>query len=505
MNIWTVKYLLMIVLFFIMGISCSGDEAQKAEHKEKARQYVEKNELRKAVIELKNAVQIDPEDDVALYELGEVYMRLKREDNAIYFFDQAISKNPDNMKAQLRMGQIVLAAKQTKKARKIAKLVLKKSPEDLEALNLLAGVQIQEKNLNAAVRTLKKAASIDPAHFKTHLFLAHLYLSKGNTDHAEKTYLKVIAIDSSARLPYIELARLYGTRGQWEKAESLLKRMVKTPGQKQEKLHDLARFYESRKRWDQAEKTYLEAVDSAPDRDVAPLMNLGFFYARRISYDKALGAMQKALNIQKDDLTILANMAQLHFDFNKIQDAEALIEQVLSKNKDHVLANFVKGRLDLFKKDFTNGLKRFQFVVGKSPRNAMAYYYGALCVLGKGGRDLPGQDLLRAAAGYADDDTDAWERKQATTVLLRVVELNPRMLDARLILAELYLREKAQKKAREQINIALKLAPDHLKALTLQGSLKVLEGDLEGAEAICKKVIELNPNLPSWRVRLGLV
>lgn len=134
----------------------------------------------------------------------------------------------------------------------------------------------------------------------------------------------------------------------------------------------------------------------------------------------------------------------------------------------------------------------------------MAHYYKALCLIGEGGRDLAEQNLVRTAAGY-EDDPEAWQRKLAEQELLQAVELNPGLLNARLILAEIYLREKNRKLASEQIEIALKLAPRHLKALTLQGSLKILEGDLEEAEAACKKVLELNPNYPLGHVRMGLV
>ncbi|MFC1823267.1 tetratricopeptide repeat protein [Thermodesulfobacteriota bacterium] len=507
LNIWKFKYLriIFVAVLFFAGISCTSKEERKAEHKERARQYIEKNELKKAVIELKNVVQLDPKDDAAYYDLGETYMKLEQLKEAAWSFAQAVNSNPENMKAKLKMGQIFLMAKQTKDARIMAKAVLEKIPDSIEALLLLSGVQIQERNLGASIKTLEKAASIDPEHFKTHLFLAHLFLVKGNHDKAEKAYLRAISLDSSSRVPYMELTRLYGTKGEWDKAESLLKQMVQAPqGQKQQKLLILARFYEKQKRWVQAEKTYLEAADSAPGEDVVPLMNLGSYYARRKTYDKALKAMQKASGIKKNDMNILASIAQLHFDFKKIKDAETTVDEVLVKNGEHVRANFLKGRLYLLKGDFANALKRFDLVLRESPKNAMAHYYKALCLIGEGGRDLDGQDLHRTAAGF-EDDPEAWQRKLAEQELLKAVELNPRLLNARLILAEIYLREKNKQLAREQIEIALKLAPRHLKALTFQGILKIIEGDVKGAEAVCKKVLELNPNYPLGYVRMGLV
>lgn len=505
-NRWKTQYfqILFVLFLFNVFICCTSEEDRKTKHLERARQYIEINELRSAAIELKNVVQLDPENDDAYYDLGGIYMKLKQEKEAIQFFAHAVSINPDNLKAQLKMGQIFLLGKETKEARRIAKLILKSSPDNIEALNLLSGVQIQERNLNSALKTLEKAASIDPTHFKTQMFLAHLFLLKGEFERAEKAYLNALSIDSSSHLPYLELTRLYSTEGQWDKAESVLKQMAKTPGQKYQKILFLAQFYESQKRWDLAEKTYLEAVESGSGNNVVPLMNLSSYYARRNSYDKSLVAMQTALQIKKDDLTILASIGQLHLNFNRIIEAEVVVDNVLEKNKEHVLANYIKGRLYFLKHDFVNAFEHFNLVIEKAPRNAMAYYYRALCTIEKGGRNLPGQDLFKAAAGLYDD-TESWERRQAKEDLIKALDMNPKLVDARLILAEFYLRDRDRELASQQIEIVLDLAPDNLNALILLGSLKIQEGDAKGAEAVCKRVLKLDPNNATWHVRLGIV
>jgi tetratricopeptide (TPR) repeat protein len=111
----------------------------------------------------------------------------------------------------------------------------------------------------------------------------------------------------------------------------------------------------------------------------------------------------------------------------------------------------------------------------------MAYYFKALCLIRKREPKLAQQDLQKA------------------------VELNPRLLDARLILAQFYLRDRDQNMARKQIESALKLAPRDVRALMLQGGLKILERDIKGAEAAYKEVVELYPDNVPGHIRLGLV
>jgi tetratricopeptide (TPR) repeat protein len=483
LNKWKINCLrITLVLFLlVMFTGCSNKEEKKAKHLERARAYIEKSEFKKAVIELKNVVQLDPENDAAYYELGETYLKLNQGKEAFQSFARAVSTNPGNLKAQLKMGQIFLLGKRTEDARKKSELVLEKSPDDIEALSLLSGVQVQEKDLDSAIKTLKKVASLDPNRFKTHLSLGRLFLLKGGMDQAEKEYLKVISLDPKASVAYIELSRIYGTKGQWDKAESELKKMIEASGSKYRNLYVLGRFYESRGKWKQAEKIYLKAVGSAPDEDVAPLMNLGLYYARRNSYEKALDAIKRASELKKDNLNILVSKAQLHFDFKKIKEAETTIDKVLEKDKGHVGANFLKGRIYLVKREFENALGRFNLVVRERPRYALAYYFKALCLIGKGENKLAEPDLMKA------------------------LELNPRLLDARLILAETYLRQREKDLARQQITSALQLAPSDPRVLTLQGNLKILEQDAKGAEAAFKQVLENAPDYAPGYVRLGLL
>jgi len=108
-------WVLFVLCFFVSGISCSGKEEKKARHLKRARQYVEKSELTKAVIEFRNVVQIDPADDTAHYELGEIYLKLNKVREAFQSFSRAVSTNQDNLKAQLKLGQIFLVVKKPRR------------------------------------------------------------------------------------------------------------------------------------------------------------------------------------------------------------------------------------------------------------------------------------------------------------------------------------------------------------------------------------------------------
>ncbi|MEJ2726501.1 MAG: tetratricopeptide repeat protein, partial [Deltaproteobacteria bacterium] len=385
-----------VLALFIIAAGCASKEEKKGEHLEKAREYVQKNELKKAVIEYKNAAQLDPKDDAVYYELGDTFLKLKQGRDAFQAFSQAVNVNPANLKAQLKVGQILLLGKQTQKARKKAELVLEKEPDNVEALSLLSGVELQERDPAAAIATLEKAAALDPKRFNTYLSLARVQLLAGDLDKSEEAYLTAISIDPESSIPYIELSRLYARKGELEKAEEELKKLIDASGTNYQNLYALGLFYESTKRLKEAEKTYVQAAESAPEGEIAPFMGLGAFYARHKSYDKALEAMNKALAVKKDDLNVQLAIAQLHFDFQKMDKAEAMVDRILEKDQGHIGANFLKGRLFLVKQDYADALERFNLVVRESPRSAMGYHFRALTYNAQGEPKLAQQDLLKA-------------------------------------------------------------------------------------------------------------
>ena len=494
-------FFLYFLCLFCLISSCSSPQDDVARRLENARKYFAAKEFENAKIEFQNVIQLDPQNDIAHFELGETYVHLQDPVKAAASFSQAVTANPDNFKARLRLGQILLLAKETKQARDAVNEILEKQPENVEAMHLLSSIQIQERNLPLAVKTLEKAIIMAPSDPRTYLFMAHLLYATNRLNEAEPYYLKTIELDKTLRAPYMELVSLYRQKGEMDKIEPLIHQWVAVPGDPVQKSHDLARFQESQGRFEQAEQTYLEASLNAPKNSDA-LVNLGSFYARQKKNDKALEIFLRALDLDKDNLDIQASIATLSFEEKKLEETEKAVDGILAKNEQHEQANFLKGRLYVNRKDFRSALKHFDIVIGKAPDHAAARYFKAICLMDKGQSDLPGQDLFRVAAGYKT--AESWENKLAKDELLRAVEIDPGFINARLLLIDIDLGAKDIKSARQHIAAVLQKDPQNLQAMILAGKLKILENDLAGAEKIYLSILERDPNFASGYVSLGL-
>ena len=482
----TLVSLAVALMISFLAVGCSSNADKLAKHLERAEAYVAQQKYKEAVIEYKNASQIDPKNDDIHYRLGEVYMQLHNFEAAATSYGEAINLNENNLAAHYKIGQIFLAADRPMDARRAAKFIIENEPENIDAYLLLAGVQVKEKNFTAALDTLKQCIAINPGSIRPWLFLGQLWTQKGSFAEAEDAYLQALSIDAARPEPYTRLIRLYGQNGFWDKAMAIAGKLRAAKPTDTQELITLARFCETEQQWDLAEKIYATTVSFTTGKDTLAYLELGNFYARRNQFEKALATMDAALKINNEDVDILANMGRVFLDLGNREAAKDVIDRALAQDKIHPLANYLQGELFFLDRDYAQAIAKFEEAIQKDENNFRPYYYKALSMIRMGERGQSKVDLSRAAAGLLDD-AGAWVEKVAESDLLKAIELNPGLLDARLVLAELYLRQQKTEKAGEQIEAALKQNPGNLKVLAMVGSLKIAQRDFQGPKHSAKR------------------
>ena len=497
-------FLLVIICLFSIASGCSnGNDAQVDAYIKRARQFVAQKKPQTAIIEYRNAIDIAPNNDVALVELAEAYVLTRQINAAVRYYKLAAKANPRNILPLLRLAQVFMQTGQLIEAREHISKALEISPTSIEALHLLAGVQIKERDTDSAVETLNKALSLDNENVKTYVSLAQLHLKNNDPVKAEQVYLAAISHDSASRAAYMGLVRLYGLQKKWDKAEALLKKVVATPGNTLRKYTDIANFYRGQKKFDLAEEYFQKAVLFDEDR-VEPLINLAEFYAGRQQADKAIETMEKALAKQPKSPLILSGLSQIYLQFNRVAEAEKTVAETLEINSENEGALLQQGRVLMVRNNFKEALDRFDQVISMNRLNAKAYYYRAACIRQRGATDRPEQEIFRAAAGMLDNPEE-FEKDQIKGNLLAAITVDPSFLDARIKLLEIYILEKNLTKAKEQMQEIFKLSAPNIRIMTLLSGIHILEGDFQGALQILETIIKNRPGyLPAY-IRLGML
>jgi tetratricopeptide (TPR) repeat protein len=499
------KYGIFICFFLlVLSYSCNNSNEQDASsYIKKAREFIAQRKYEEASIEYRNALRIDPDNAEALMELADTYVFLRQLNQAARYYQLAAKTEPSSIKPILRLAQIYLQSGRLMEARENVLKALDISPAAIEAYHILSGIQLKERDVESAIETLNKAASMGVNNIKTYISLAMLYIENKDLEKAEAAYLKAIKLDSASRDAYIGLARLYAAQNKWSSAENLLKNMLKTDGIKTLKYTDLARFYESRNQHDLAEYNYQQAIVKSPEQ-VYPLVNLAEFYARRQMKVKAVVTMQNALEKQKNNPLLYNGLSEIYLHFKEIENANKNVNKALELAPNETKIVFQKGRVLMAQNNYKDALDKFEQVISADRLNAQAYYYRAICIKKRGATDRPEQKIFRAAAGMLDNPEE-FEKDQIKGNLLAAIAIDPGMVDARIRLSEIYLLEKNQKKAKEQIEEIFKLTAPNLKVMTLLSGLFVLEGNAKEAENVLQTIVSKAPEYIPAYVRLGML
>src|SRR5688572_24139745 len=109
----------------LAAIGCSSDPSvRKQRYLESANRYVEQGKLREAVIDYRNALQLDARFAEAQLKIAHTYARLGDGGNALREFVRAADLLPESADVQLTAGSYLLAAGQMDSALARADVVL---------------------------------------------------------------------------------------------------------------------------------------------------------------------------------------------------------------------------------------------------------------------------------------------------------------------------------------------------------------------------------------------
>jgi tetratricopeptide (TPR) repeat protein len=157
-----------------------------------ARAYIAKRQADPAIAELQKAVELEPTNADAQYQLGYVQHMLKRDATAaIPAYQKAVAADPGNIEYRTQLGAALAAANQSDKAvEELGKVTASPGYNKADAWIYLGQANLVGKKYKDAIAALDKAATLAPNNPQIETFLAWSYFglkdSKNFTDHARK-------------------------------------------------------------------------------------------------------------------------------------------------------------------------------------------------------------------------------------------------------------------------------------------------------------------------------
>lgn len=451
----TLGTICLIALAFLTA--CNRDPAvRKQKYLESGNKYFSQKRYDEAVIEYRNALQVDPQFAEAYYRLGLSFLQMGQWVPAGQSFSRAIATDPEHLDARVHLGNILLGVGQYADARAQGEEVLRRNPQNADAHVLLGQISIQQKNFAEAKSEFGLAMQIAPGSPVPYTDLGLAQLINREFDAAEVNFQKAAQLQPEEPQFAINLANFYRSMQKPDRALQVLHEAVARNPQAmvlQLAVADLY-FYEKRMGDLGTLLTQLEAKDhDFPDAR----QNVADFY---FSHKDVPAALDRYLALARKDErnpALAKRVVECYLQLSKWREAEEwTAKQDSKKNKDPELrllhARALAGQYRL-----REAIAENQAVIKEAPGLVAAQYALAQAYLQKGD--------LRAA-------------KDAMTDALR---LQPGYVPAFLGLANIALRQNDFQVALQYANQIIAQTYWVPEAHLLAGNAYLLHGDLAQA------------------------
>lgn len=512
------RMVVLVVSLLTCLTACSSPDEKKIRFYNKGRDLMDKGELVKASLELRNAIQIDPKFADAHYLLGQVELRKGSVFRAFGCFQKVVQITPDHLDAQVELGKLLLLLDEKGKAQaqEKADLVLKARPDHREGLMLQAAIYMVRKDWDrgrkilesliaggmtkpdayqtlalarralkdnaGAEATLKEGARRNPTSLGILKSLADLYAANNRVDDAAGSIRQMMRLEPATYGYGITLAGLYWDAGLLAEArDSLAKLRAEYPGH-EECLLELGRFHLLRRQPGDAEKLLSEGIRNIPS-SFRLRFALSELYAATGRYEQSTVLLKECIELAEDAKkpeaiqarNLLARGCFLRGDLG---GAEGYLAAVLKASPRNIDATYLKGRIHLAKKEGPAAITAFRTVTSDRPQEVDGHLF------------------------LADAHQLNGEPKLARETLQQAERLEPDSLRVNRAFARLSVLQNDHRQGELRMAQYLAKHPDDLEAHLELGDLYSLAGKYRKAEAEYRGVKQRAPKavLPYWRL-----
>lgn len=281
---------------------------------------------------------------------------------------------------------------------------------------------------------------------------------------------------------------------------------------------------EARQRWlrgnyEEARSLYEKLAAGAKDRDAAAI-GLSRTWESQGEYDKALAAVENALQTDAKNPDLLARKAELLFNRGRWDDAEKAAQAAIDEKREHFLARWIRAQIYRDRGDTKKADSECRwFVRTYTARNNADMDVKdpeELLLVGLAGAEnarwnnLPdqfrfivndlGDDALKAEPDYWPVEQqrgmlflEKYNRGDALDAFDKVLKINPRAAEALVGKGLAALQKYEIKDAEQFAERALKINPRLPEALTLRADIHLAGGDIAKAMAELERARQVNP------------
>ncbi|MGA8028779.1 MAG: tetratricopeptide repeat protein [Bryobacteraceae bacterium] len=294
--------------------------------------------VNKAIDNYRLAMKEDPSATFLVEDIAELYRVSGRIREAVEEAQNALKANPDDLSARRVLAHIYtqqIGDAQTnhidegmaKRAVEQYKIITEKDPKDTDSLVMLGRLDRVLTDSVDAEAAFKKALGVDPENEDAITGLASVYSDRGDARTASALLEKLSKKNPSPRA-LMMLANSYESMHEYGLAADAYKQALELDPSRLELKAELAQDQTLAGQYDDALKTYQELAE-ANAQDVQPYLGMAQIYRQQKNFAEAHKMMDKAKDLDPDNLDVRDYEVGLLEDEGKTSEAITTLKGLL--------------------------------------------------------------------------------------------------------------------------------------------------------------------------------
>jgi tetratricopeptide (TPR) repeat protein len=286
---------------------------------------------------------------------------------AIRLLSQAVEKDPQDYYAEFNLALAYSASNQDAQAIECYRKTLAVKPKLYEAELNLAILLIQTKKADEAIALLEDAQAQKPKEFRPAYHLGEAYLAIGKFDRAEAAFSFAIDHDPKSAPAELGMGRAIAEQGRVDDAAAHYRKAADLDPKYRDALVNLALTYEQRKQLPQAIEIYRQFPQSPAAQE-----RLGALLLDQNKPEEAIAplefAVSKAPNTGNQTALVQAYLRAKHED-----KALPFVNQLIAANPRELEFYMVRGRIYRDRRNFKEAANSFYAATRLKPDSVEAW------------------------------------------------------------------------------------------------------------------------------------
>jgi len=278
------------------------------------------------------------------YNLGLVYGRQGKFDQAIQEYNQALTFEPDFVMTHFNMAILYQKEDRTDQAAEKYRQVIELFPRAALAYNNLGLIYEERGNLIEAEELYLKAFQNHPLLPDPLYNLGNVYIKEGKYSQAKEKLEACLKLDPAYYKAYNSIGDLYYRLGETDQSIGFFKKALEFQPDYEVAHNNLGTAYIKKGLQQMALSEFKEAIKINPDYGSAHL-NLGNYYLEQDHLQEAIAEYKRAVDLMSHDPSVHYHLAIAYVMTGLPEEAVAKLNEALSLDSSFVQAKDLLERI----------------------------------------------------------------------------------------------------------------------------------------------------------------